>query len=206
MMTEREWVALALARLGPLLTKEQPNLRLAQGARLAYAEEIVLYKGSKAEEHHTIPYETDLLITEHYNDTGRLPRVVIEAKINSVTTHDAITYSRKAAAHKAVHPYLRYGIILGNRRHYPLPGRLYRHGAHFDFMQSWVGFEPTPAELTQLLELVLEEVNASRTMQEMIFNSRSRNRVRYTMLHRPLQLGSPDLPGNSPPTDEEPYD
>ncbi|GAI54911.1 unnamed protein product, partial [marine sediment metagenome] len=57
----------------------------------------------------------------------------IEGKINSVTTHGAITYSQKASTHKNVHPYLRYGILLGNRKHYPLPGRLFRHGAYFDF-------------------------------------------------------------------------
>lgn len=190
-MTEKEWVALVIALLEPLLSTKEPSLRLAQGARLAYTEEIVAYKGETAKKRYSTRYETDLLITEHFDDTTWVPRVVIEAKINSVTTHDAITYSQKAAAHKGVHPYLRYGIILGNRKHYPLPGRLYRHGAHFDFMQSWVSFEPTAAELDQLLRLVIEEVDASRTLEEMIFNSRSRNRNAYTMLHRPLRLEPP---------------
>lgn len=187
-MTEQEWVALVIDRLSLSLRAVDPRLTLAQGARLAYAEEVVAYRGQLAQARHSTRYETDILITETLNDTDWVPRVVIEAKIHSVTTHDAITYSQKAAAHKAVHPYLRYGIILGNRRHYPLPGRLYRHGAHFDFMQSWVGFEPAADELTQLERLILEEVKASRTLQEMIFNSRSRNRIRYTLLHRPLLL------------------
>ncbi|GAB4286004.1 MAG: hypothetical protein Kow0081_4020 [Candidatus Dojkabacteria bacterium] len=65
----------------------------------------------------------------------------IEAKINSVTTHDAITYSQKAQTHKNVHSYLRYGILIGNRKDYALPGRLFRHGQHFDFMLSWKSFE-----------------------------------------------------------------
>ncbi len=42
------------------------------------------------------------------------PRVVVEAKLGKVTTNDAITYSQKASTHRAVHPYLRYGIMLGD--------------------------------------------------------------------------------------------
>lgn len=186
-MTEKEWVALVLARLKPLLATD-PSLELIQGARLTYAEEVVTYRDNATDKHFSTLYETDLIITERLNATEWVPRVVIEAKINSVSTHDAITYSQKAAAHKTVHPYLRYGIILGHRLHYPLPGRLYRHGAHFDFMQSWVDFEPTPDELETLRALIVDEVRASRTLGEMIFGSRSPHRKRYTVLHRPLQL------------------
>jgi hypothetical protein len=79
-------------------------------------------------------------------------------------------------------------VILGHRRHYPLPGRLVRHGAHFDFMQSWVDFEPTGRELADLARLVIDEVEASRALEEMIYGSRRRGRRRYTILHRPLRL------------------
>jgi len=50
-------------------------------------------------------------------------------------------------------PYLRYGIFLGKRDHYPLPGRLFRHGAHFDFMLSWRGYEPDPSEWKSLKDI-----------------------------------------------------
>lgn len=59
-------------------------------------------------------FETDLLIYEKRNDSIK-PRVIIESKIQSVTTHDAITYSYKASCHKNVIAYLRYAIMLGNR-------------------------------------------------------------------------------------------
>ena len=116
------------------------------------------------------------------------PRIIIEGKLGSVTTHDAITYSQKALTHKNVHPYLRYGIILGNRKHYPLPGRLFRHGAYFDFMLSWKAFEPTYIEMDWLISIIVEEVEASRNLDEILFNSRNPNRVNYTLLHRPLKL------------------
>lgn len=34
--------------------------------------------------------------------------------------------------------------------------------------------------------LLVDEVNASRLLQEIIFNSRSRSRTGYTVLHRPV--------------------
>ena len=83
-------------------------------------------------------FVTDLLIYEKLNNSIK-PRVIIESKIQSVTTHDAITYSYKAQCHKNVIPYLWYGIMLGNRGEYPLPGRLSRHGTNFDFLLNFKG-------------------------------------------------------------------
>ena len=40
----------------------------------------------------------------------------------------AITCSYKAEKHKAITPYMRYGIMIGEREHYLLPGRLFHHG------------------------------------------------------------------------------
>jgi hypothetical protein len=147
---------------------------------------------TKPKVRNSLLYETDLLISEQITGTEWTPRLIIEAKINSVTTHDAITYSQKAQSHKAVHPYLRYGIIIGNRKHYPLPGRLFRHGSHFDFMLSWVAFEPTESDLDRLLHLITVEVEASQKLEEAILDSRNTNREKYTCLHRPLLLLKPD--------------
>ncbi len=49
----------------------------------------------------------------------------METKANgSITTHDVITYSHKAATHRQVHPYLRYGILWVEENNI-LPGRLF---------------------------------------------------------------------------------
>ena len=110
------------------------------GRKIPYGYEIRSY--DKAGPNSNVnQYETDLVILDGSKHSWK-PRVIVEAKKRSVSTHAAITYSQKALSHKTVHPYLRYGIMLGDRQHYPLPGRLYRHGAHFDFMISFAGTQP----------------------------------------------------------------
>jgi hypothetical protein len=102
--------------------------------------------------------------------------------------HDAITYCHKAANHKSVFPYLRYGIMLGDRENYPLPGRLYRHGAQFDFMISFKEHVPSERKITRFLAVLLEEVEASRALENMIYESRKRACDHHTLLHRRLTL------------------
>jgi hypothetical protein len=162
-----------------------PTLEVWDGYRLPYTREVLSYRGTRPERETDMRYETDLLVVEQVNGEWT-PRVVVEAKLGSVTTHDAITYSQKAATHKHVHPYLRYGIILGGRRHHPLPGRLFRHGAHFDFMLSWTGLTASADEFEQFRSLLLEEVAASRLLQDLMFNTRGRTRLHYSMLRRPV--------------------
>lgn len=186
-MDEKQWMTSILELLNQRLTERDVRIVVSQGTKLAYACEIVKYSGSETTIS-TTGYETDLLIVEHISADIWKPRLIIEGKLSKVTTHDAIIYSQKALTHKNVHPYLRYGILLGARQHYPLPGRLVRHGAYFDFMFSCVAAEPSPAELNDLLQIVLDEVEASRYLEEILYNSRKSTRMRYTVLHRPLRL------------------
>ena len=181
-MKEVEWVELMAARLTPAL--KDHTVEVQTGLKLAYGHEIKSY--GKTEASHTSSLQTDLAIVEHIDAERWTPRVVVEAKLGSVTTHDAITYSEKAATHRSVHPYLRYGIMLGEREHHPLPGRLYRHGAQFDFMASFSGLEPTDLELTAFAEVLAAEIAASRTLERILYESRRPDRDRYTILHRRL--------------------
>ncbi len=187
-MDERQWMTSVLELLTRRVREVDSTIEVSQGAKLPYANEILSYSGSKADNYKTIAYETDLLVFENLGQGHWKPRVVIEGKLGRITTHDAITYSEKAFTHKNVHPYLRYGILLGNRRHYPLPGRLFRHGAYFDFMFSCVTNSPSTTELNDLMDLICDEIVASRNLEEILFNSRNPNRKRYTILHRPLRL------------------
>ena len=132
-------------------------------------------------------FETDLVIYEKA-DGKIIPRVIVEAKVGTVTTHDAITYSHKAMYHKNVIPFVRYGIMLGARETYPLPGRLFRHGTNFDFLFSFVGYEPTEVEKKQFVAMVKREIEYSRQIEEILSNSRSRNRKRYYMLQKEFHL------------------
>jgi len=41
-----------------------------------------------------------------------VPLVVIELKATSFSSHDVVLYSAKAAKHKSIYPYLRYGFVV----------------------------------------------------------------------------------------------
>ena len=185
-MKEKEWVNSIVGKIQDVINQQSPNIFVEAGKRLPYAYEVLSYANQEPQNAKPTNYETDLLIYEQLTNQDWKPRLIIEAKKNSVSTHDAIAYSQKAFTHKAVHPYLRYGILLGNRQ--DLPGRLFRHGAYFDFMLSWQKFDPSKDEFKALINLILNEVETSRNLEEIIFNSRRRNRKRYTFLHRPLEL------------------
>lgn len=187
-MTEREWVKSIVPDIHVGLQKSDKKLFVSDAKRLPYASEILTYKSDKPDKQHFTSYETDILVYEQLDTDIWKPRVIIETKLDSVTTHDSITYSQKAQTHKNVHPYLRYGILIGNREDNPLPGRLFRHGQHFDFMVSWRTLKPDKTELKTLIDIVLDEVKSSRTLDEIIFNSRSKSRDKFTSLHRPLLL------------------
>jgi len=188
MTPEKAWVESIMGPVSERLHEADSSLRSYCGSKLSYAHEIREYKGQNPSIQNTAAYETDVLITEVVAENVWKPRVVIEAKLGKVTTHDAIAYSEKANTHKSVHPYLRYGILIGDRKHYPLPGRLFRHVAYFDFMLSWTGMMPSPLELDLFLSVILDEINASRNLEEMLYTSRSPSRKRYTLLHKPLRL------------------
>jgi hypothetical protein len=187
-MTEREWVKTLVSGMEDFLREKADNIRVTEGFRLPYSSEIKMYSGKRPSVFNQIGYETDILIFEQVDSDNWKPRIIIETKINRVSTHDAITYSQKAQTHKIVHPYLRYGILIGNRNHHSLPGRLFRHGHHFDFMQSWKDFSADDNEWIELMGILENEIAASKTLEEILFNSRSRTRDKYTMLHRPLVL------------------
>jgi hypothetical protein len=55
-------------------------------------------------------------------------------------------------------------------------------------MLSWSAESPTDKELKGLLEILIEEVEASRNLEEMLYNSRSATRNRYVVLHKSLRL------------------
>ena len=185
-MKEQEWVNSIVGKIQKGLNQQASNIIVEAGKELPYAHEVLSYVNQEPKEVKRSPYKTDLLIYEQLTNQTWKPRLIIEVKINSISTHSAITYSQKAYTHKAVHPYLRYGILLGNRK--DLPGRLFRHGAYFDFMLSWQTYDPSKDEFKALINLILDEVETSRNLEEIIFNSRRRNRKRYTFLHRPLEL------------------
>lgn len=183
-MNENEWTQQICDKLQSYLKKNSLYAKTLQN--IPYSQEILDYSDEwEPEDLSPTSFETDLVIYEIEN--GRIkPRVIIEAKLKSVTTHDAITYSYKAEKHKSITPYLRYGIMIGDRQDYPLPGRLFRHGTNFDFMFSFSQVDPSNAEWKTFKEMILKEVEYSRITEEMLHESRKKDRKRYYMLQKQL--------------------
>ena len=186
---EREWVKTLVPRFQEALaTVALPGgqLTVGDGVKLPYTSEIHGYSLDGKSEPRSSRYETDLLISDAAPDGGWIPRIVIECKLGAVTTHDALSYSTKAATHKQVHPYLRYGFLAGKLP--AVPTRLVKHGAYFDFMATWSTVSPDEAAWKVFISMLGEEVRASRALQALLTNRRTVDHKRYHLLRRQLVL------------------
>lgn len=162
------------------------QVTVSDGTKLPYTSEIHAYSSEGAGEARSSSYETDLLISDRMVDGGWIPRVVIECKLGAVTTHDALSYSTKAATHKHVHPYLRYGFLAGGLP--SLPVRLIKHGAFFDFMATWPSAEPSEQHWVAFVNVLIDEILASRTLQTLFQNSRFASQQQIHLLRKPLVI------------------
>lgn len=151
--------------------------------RIPYRNEIFGYVGMKPQSVAT-EYQADLVITEKMSGDEWLPRVIIEGKL-TVSAHDALTYDSKAVAHKNVHPYLRYGILIGGLKN-GIPLRLYRHGINFDFMIVWTHQRAHKMEWSQTLDILKDEIEASRNIEALLRGAAKT--VRCSMVHRKLMF------------------
>ncbi len=101
-MTENEWTLSICKKLQVVLSKHSLFADTLQ--KIPYSQEIVDYSEDwKPKYIEPTRFETDMVIYEKRGNRV-IPRVIIEAKLGSITTHDAITYSYKAEKHKNVTP------------------------------------------------------------------------------------------------------
>jgi len=164
------------------------SLQVLSGKKLPYLGCVARYDdNNKPTKLELQSYETDLLITEIFSDLSWCPRVLIETKLKTVTTHDVISYAQKALTHKNVHPYLRYGVLIGDYDG-PLPGSLVVHGGHFDFMMVWQKSSPNPKETEQIINIIHSEIDASRQLEELIRARRTKDKKPVYSLQRKLEL------------------
>ena len=194
-MTENEWTEKVCKKLQSFLKSNDLYADTLQ--RIPYSQEIIGYSIDWEPEYlEPTRFETDLVIYEK-NDETIIPRVIIEAKLTKISTHDAITYSYKAEKHKFITPYLRYGIMIGNRKHFALPGRLFRHGTNFDFMFAFSGTRLKEDEWKTFTDMLLREIDYSRNIEEMLHDSRKNDRKHYFMLQKQLVLKELNLGSGS---------
>ena len=185
MSGERAWVETVRADVENTLAGR--DLIVETGRRLPYAIHVTGYHAmpgvDATPQLATHGYQTDLLIAERLlGSAAWVPRVVIEFKLGRVTTHDVLTYSAKAATHKNLHPYLRYGIVIGKFEG-AVPRRLIRHGHHFDFMLTLGSEALTSGDRDRLIQLIREEVEASQKISAVLAGKSD-----VYLLHRQLVM------------------
>lgn len=187
-MTEKAWAKRLAALIQNRCLPRRGRYRVSTQQRLPYSYQVTSYKQADQREDHLSYYETDILITQQLDGERWIPRVVIETKLTRLHSHDAITYSKKASMHKQVHPYLRYGMVVGARGRSGLPGRLVRHGEYFDFMFAFSGHRPTPSQAARFSRLIRTELRASQRLEQVIYDSRRVERAKYQLVHRRLMI------------------
>lgn len=182
---ETKWAKSVADEIHNHLQSISPKYAADVAQKLCYANEVRQYIDGVAECIET-KFETDILIYERIDDERWTPRLVIETKVDSVTTHDAITYSKKAKNHRVVHPFLRYGIFIGGMGNCGVPARLLRHGEALDFMIAWKALKPTKEERQVLLSIIASEIETSQCIEKALYNNRNKERDKVTAYHRPL--------------------
>lgn len=109
-------------------------------------------------------YAVDILVSEN-----NIPRVAVECKIKTYSTHDVITYSEKSGKHKTVYPHLRYGFLLLNSEWKKFTRRYFEHANHFDFKELF--FKNIEKEqLKAFAQKIVEQSEASREIEKEFFN------------------------------------
>jgi hypothetical protein len=110
-------------------------------------------------------FQTDLCIFEEKSPELLLPRIVLEFK-TTLTTHDVLTYSMKAERHKAIYPYLRYGLVASAEAR--IPGRFFTHNEGIDFCLCVKGLSEE-VYAKEFASILAEELECSRTPEQVAF-------------------------------------
>lgn len=126
-------------------------------------------------------FEQDILVFERFpaGRTSIVPRVIAEVKLGRITTHGALTYAEKARRIRAIYPFVRYGLLLGQMA--AIPGRVLHFGQEFDFIAA-MSYPARPAEIEALGHLFRDELAASRNLGAILAE-----RAKVRVLHRGLE-------------------
>ena len=130
-------------------------------------------------------YEVDLVIKEKRGN-DLIPRLIIESKYKSISTHDVITYGNKAKAHKEVFSGLRYGLMVGNSKEKNVPSRLVHHGNEFNFMIMFDSDKPNDKEWNIFVSIVKKKLESANKFENIIRDRRKKDKDRYFCIERDL--------------------
>jgi hypothetical protein len=190
MTKEEEWIEAVANRIrteGQLEELDGIPVRVGTGARLPYTYEGLDLEAKEQAKSGSIDYQTDLLLYDQLDSGWWAPRVVIECKLGKVASNNALAFRARAARHKHVHYYLRYGVLIGSKNHFSVAGeRMFRHGDSFDFVARWSDGNANETEWTLFAEILREEVQRSRTIQELF--AIKQYTTKYSVVHRRLSF------------------
>jgi hypothetical protein len=112
-------------------------------------------------------FQADIAVGEERGG-GFLPLVVIEVKYEGFHTHDVLAYSEKALKHKAIYPYVRYGLVDGGEDHIPL--KFFIHNVGLDFAIAVKDID-NREERQSLVNTVKEQIEIARNLLD-VFEGR----------------------------------
>jgi hypothetical protein len=112
-------------------------------------------------------FQADIAVGEERYE-GFLPLVVIEVKYEGFHTHDVLAYSEKALKHKAIYPYVRYGLVDGGEDYIPL--KFFVHNVGLDFAIAIKNLDDRD-ERQLLVNTVKEQIEVARNLLD-VFEGR----------------------------------
>ena len=144
----------------PLISKRDKRLTIETQIYVPYANHCRYLNEEKPKQKRFV---VDILISEN-----NVPRVIIECKKGTYTTHCIIDYSGKAEKHKTVFPHLRYGFLVLNAKEKKLTGRYYVHARNFDFADIF-SKKYSKDMCKGFVDTIIAEVDKSRIIEKNIF-------------------------------------
>ena len=132
-------------------------------------------------------YEIDLLKKEKRGNCS-IPKLIIEIKYGEITTHDIITYSNKAKAHKDLYSGLRYGLMIGNSNELGVSPRIINHGDNFDFIFVFKSDTPSDKEWALFVDIVKRNLDISNKLENIISGKNNKDKVRYSCIEKNIEF------------------
>ncbi len=175
-------------KISELLKKELDNNKyeVVCFEKIPYSVFINSYTDNNADVN-IMKYEVDLLIKEKRGNQS-IPKLIIESKYGKITTHDTITYSNKAKAHKDLYSGLRYGLMIGNSSEKGVSPRVIHHGNEFDFMIVFGEDEPNDKEWKIFVEVVKRNLIISDKLENITTDKRRKDKVRYCCIEKNIEF------------------
>jgi len=123
-------------------------------------------------------FQTDIAVGKEKSG-GFLPLVVIEVKYEGFTTHDVLAYSEKALKHKAIYPYVRYGLVDGGEDYIPL--KFFVHNVGLDFAIAVKDIDDR-SERQLLVNTVKEQIEIARNLLDVFEGRKVKTFVARTLI------------------------